>query len=314
MKRIFFLFLSWVTLLSLLVMSQAAFADDGGSDLDEIRRIEKTTETKSLPSKKILRKSASYSDPLIRSKVLKIKKRRLKDTFFRLGLSAGLTSIQSSDPIVQTQRQDDKLNSGLIFGLNGDFRSGYFGAELDSYFGMVPTKNIVETDDAGNETATFKKSEKQLGALISIKGQVPFYTSRVRWEPKLGVGFGYLTYKDKIEGVVLQERSYKLKGPFLQAGLEIEPFSFMYFGGDYATSISASGDDELTGGLTLSSTTQNTKFERIRFGTFFRIFQDAILGLQFVHRKVTFASPINFVSESVSESRNQFMASFMLEL
>lgn len=210
-----------------------------------------------------------------------------RETDIRLGLGAGLSNLSSGDSATQTSRDGQNLGQNLIIGVNADVRfMTYLGVELDAYYGIAPTQTI----DLGNDFVT-KKKLQHMGGMFDFKGQLPLYTGSVRWVPKLGLGYGMLSLKQKTDIDSISESveaSKSVKGIYGTVGFDVEPISWLMFTVDYAKSLSASGTySEKSSTTNVDTKFDGAQFDRIRFGMYFRVDPSVLLGAQYTKRTMS---------------------------
>jgi hypothetical protein len=174
---------------------------------------------------------------------------------------------------------------------------------------------VIETEGAAAGAPTLKLSKPQYGVLFSPKVQLPFRAGSVRLIPKLGAGYGFLSTKDVVEvslvglGTAPIENTtlVNMSGVFAVGGIEFRPVPYIAISGDYARSVTASGQFSETG-RTDGQELEDPSFSRLRAGVTYRVIPSLHLGGEFIQRKLSF-SPDQF--EVIT---NQFLALVMYQL
>ncbi|MBI4402979.1 MAG: hypothetical protein HY537_02385 [Deltaproteobacteria bacterium] len=327
MKRAAFFFIIWLALISLVFISQSANAESrkpssySYADMSaentykryRSRTKQSTTKNDELPrfsdhkpTKKMARTYASY-EPGSRTweKVRQTPIREQKEVEFRLGLLGGIAKDQSiSDSIYQ-------------FGLAGDLRATYFRMELDGYYGFLPAK--TENISFENIRIESKTSTQQYGGMFDLNGQLPFFTGKVKWIPKLGAGYGLhvskTTAEEFIDDVPINTNTTtQIHGPYVTAGLEIDIASLFILMGDYARTLGSLGTSAKIDPLIEGEPAKSAQFERIRAGLYFRLADHFIVGGQFVRRATEFKISNAETTYTSSTSQNHYLGMLMLEL
>lgn len=279
--------------------------------------VEKTypiSQPKAVP-KKAVRKVASVSDKATLAKMKKRVFHSENSMDVRLGLIGGTSNLSTSDAVTQANRDDQQVGKNIFVGINADVRfMRYWGVELDTYYGFAPTQTI----DFGNDF--IKKTKLQhLGGMFNAKAQYPLFFASTHWSPRLGVGYGLFSLKQKSENELIStttEATESVQGVYGTIGLDIEPSPWLIISADYARSVAASG--KYTENTTIDGDTTNqdikleqAQFDRIRVGVFFRVDPSVLLGAQYTRRTISSSpttgsgtptlSDISQLNESVSQ-------------
>lgn len=329
-----------ITILTSLSLAQVAFSEEAQKVLP-IRQLKSNTEIvqglqlqqpraqqpqiQQPQMRKPVRKIASVSGD--RLSTMKVKKGQNamnpdRDTDIRLGIGGGLSSMKSGIEATQSYREEQKIGQNIMVNVMADARfMTYFGLDLDVYYGIAPTQTI----DFGNDDVE-KKKLQHMGGMFNVKGQLPFYTDTIRWVPRLGVGYGMLKLNQKTEVESLSETveaSESIKGIYGTVGLDIEPVSWLMIQADYARSLSASGTFNSTSSVGSNEVTlTGAQFDRIRFGVFFRIDPNILLGGQYTRRTMNFSedsaasgatSAASLIDISNSETLSQIGATLLFQ-
>ena len=171
--------------------------------------------------------------------------------FMRLGLGVGVAAATPGQAATSAVKSE---GSFLLSG-TGDFRYGYIGFEVEGYSGTAG-RTLAPSNSGTLGTLYNTQGIGQTGSMFNVKGQLPFQTGRVKWVPKVGVGYGFdnlalgESYNSTASGnntVLSANINEQAKGFFLVAGLEIEPFSFLILSADDAVSVSSSGSYGIQG-------------------------------------------------------------------
>lgn len=308
-----------ITVLTSIFFLSPSYADQPQRVLP-VKQAKNISETRVPSPTQTTRKVASVSNnPLLSAKVKKgngsFSPNRPTD--LRFGFLAGLSSMSSTSQNTQAGRDEEKLGQNILLGVNADVRfMHYLGMELDGYYGIAPTQTIEAID------ITYKKKLQHRGAMFNVKGQLPFYTQSIRWVPKLGVGYGLMGLKQSTEMEPTTEKievSSSVKGVYGTVGLDVEPLSWLMLSADYAKSFSASGNYSYTQGALSQELSDSANFSRIRFGVYFRVDPNILLGGQYTKRTMGLSQQVEgdsaggFANISSSESLNQIAATILFQ-
>ncbi len=211
----------------------------------------------------------SYSELRVRNG----RRDKQSDIDARIGGLAGFTAMSASyvDP--------SYTNIGLE--LMADIRAWkYIGVDLDIHGDLLTGKFSDGT------AATSPKLSRQLrGGLLNLKGQYPFWVQKVKFVPKLGVGYGINSIDDTSTSSTGTESGSitTITGVYAIFGFDIEPTPKLVFFLDYLHSLATSGS-VASGGTGASVDLVDPGFDRFRVGGYYRFAPQWGIGGQVLRR------------------------------
>jgi hypothetical protein len=234
-------------------------------------------------------KNVSRQDSAKLRKLASVEKRRWNDSVTersmrssgdwqgRILLGLGLTDNRTNVVAAQTARGSKGQNTNASLGFNLRYRK-YVYADIDGFYGGSSPRI------------------KGYGGLGEAGARYSFGPKNVRFQPSLGIGFGYLGLEDA--GTL-----HQVAGPYGSVGLGVLFGSRFSVTTDAAVSVEASGKY----GPTVAD---DATFTRIRAGAFYRVSQPLTLGAQYVRRQLKSTLPGE--ATPISETGDQVMATFLL--
>lgn len=229
----------------------------------------------------------------------------------RFSLMSGITDVSSS-------ANYQKVNHTLYLGLGADMHFRYVGVDLDTYYGTASA-------DYGALGGALQRSGslKQYGGLLNVNFEVPLEIPEFLVVPKLGIGYGLmalsLNQDIALGGSTTGVRGgYEqfIHGPYVIAGLRLEPFKLLIISGDYATSLTTGG--RFNGGVSTVNVEVGSgqgKFERIRAGAHIRLGRHVLLGFQFIQRYLNVEMPLGLnANGGLSPKQRHYLGVLSFEL
>jgi hypothetical protein len=174
-----------------------------------------------------------------------------------------------------------------------DFRSRYWGIELEGHYGNASLNQSAVTE-----------TYQAYGFNGAIKGQLPFTTGRVKWVPKIGIGYAYLGETDNQVGSsngANAGASLAVNGAFGLVGLDLDFYDRVLVWADFAFSFYGSGTLTFSGAVSQITGTQpytssSASFQRWRAAAAYRFTPWFLAGLEFIQRSVGMSNSAGFAS------------------
>ena len=169
----------------------------------------------------------------------------------------------------------------------------------------------VGIDAEGTQTFRLKgeTAETRRSLMPNLRGQIPFETSTITIVPHVGLGYGFIGFKNGwspsptlIGGV---NNDYSLEGAYAVAGITFgwDRFSLT---GDFLRSISTTGtQQEKLGAITNTYSISGSKFSRLRIGLNYRFSDNFYSGVCLTQRSIDL--------KAMSTTQTQFLGSVGLE-
>jgi hypothetical protein len=207
---------------------------------------------------------------------------------FRIGVMGGLGIAPPEEEYNDSRR--------LVTEVEGEVNWGYIGAEADGYYGF----GLSQSTNVG--TGEKQQAVDQYGTFGNVKLQSPFWTGPIRWTPKVGVGYGFMSVDEDEEGGL----HTNLQGPYFIAGIEFEHRKKMVFDFDYSFSLSA------TSGFPAPASSNDTaSFYRLRVGAFYRTDEHILVGVRVIRHGLNV--PVSS-TDSFNESQLEMLGAILFEL
>ncbi len=196
----------------------------------------------------------------------------------RLGINSGLSALSTSG----------SNSNPFYLGVLAESHSRFLGFEVDGFYLSGNLKN---------NTTLQNDSLDQFGIFGNLNFEIPIPIPYFLIVPKIGLGYGLTqtTWKPftNVVPAPVPNTKESLHGAYITFGGEIDPLDFMILSLDYSFSFYTNGS--LSGGGTtttdMSLNKDNSNFNRLRLGAFFRLGRQFILGAQFIRRVINIQIP-----------------------
>lgn len=242
------------------------------------------------------------------------------ESSFRTNNKASRLSVMGGLTRTTQEVNYQKLNHNLYLGASFESHFHYLGIEMEGYYGTAS----VGFSGAG---AILNRSGelRQYGVLANLNAELPLTLSKVRFLPKVGAGYGLMDQTTSLNVSVANlspginpGSGQSAHGPFVIAGIEIEPYRLFEISVDYARSLATAG--RISAGvnpINLALSSQNGYFERIRAAIHVRLGNHLLLGAQFIQRVVELTSPLNGIGSNltnrISPAQQHYLGVLSLE-